>query len=366
MALGLMEKMGLQKQARTLQAEIMAGDLGIMAKLAKQKAWREVMLKLQADAAPVVEPEPEPQPEPPPTADEEVTDDEAEQAASRSIVGFDVNGVKHAQFALDHIKKYHIANSDLILSNEAAGMAVFWIPAQGYDRESLSILWPKWNEKVKIPAENAWAGVKSSFPPKLRKQVRRFIERALKEITALVDAHTIAGYQVAFPWDKGNVGYISVTKVDGSGVGSGRCLRVAVNSLAAINKGIDGISEMLQAGDDISAGMAAAILLGVSLKDGDPYPVTAELAEQWNALVSDDSPTKSTFTDILEKAKSASIKAGNPLFVTYQAGGFNDLAPDQFREKIVEVADAGLEFELVKNGVVSWIDANPSLIVEAA
>lgn len=359
MALGLMEKMGLQKQARTLQAEIMAGDLAIMVKLAKQKAWREVMLKLQADAVPV-----EPLPTPP--ADEEVTDEEATQAVSRSIVGFEVAGVKHTELARNYIKKYHVANADVVLSNEAAEMAILWEPKIGFKRDSLYIHWPKSDEKILIPAQNAWDGVKSYFPPKLRKQVRRFVERALAEVESLVSAGEIAGYRIAFPWVRGSMGYISVKKPDVAGGGSGRCLRVAVNTYIAKDKGIDGISELLQLGDDISAGIASELLLKFNQKEGEPYPVSPELAEQWNALVSDDSPAKKTFSDILEKAKAAALPAENPLFAQYIAGDFNDLAADKFRAKIVEVADAGLEFELVKQGVVSWIDANPSLIVEAA
>jgi len=52
MSLGFIEKMGLQKQARALQLEVISGNLGVMAKLAKQKEWREIMLQLQADAQP--------------------------------------------------------------------------------------------------------------------------------------------------------------------------------------------------------------------------------------------------------------------------------------------------------------------------
>ena len=52
MSLGFIEKMGLQKQARALQLEVISGNLGVMAKLAKQKEWREIMLQLQADTQP--------------------------------------------------------------------------------------------------------------------------------------------------------------------------------------------------------------------------------------------------------------------------------------------------------------------------
>lgn len=362
MALGLMEKMGLQKQARTLQSEIMAGDLAIMVKLAKQKAWREVILKLQADAAPV-------EPESTPPADEEVTDEEATQAVSRSIVGFEVAGVKHTELARNYIKKYHAADADVVLSNEAAEIAVMWRPVAGFDRDSLYIYSPKINEKILIPAKNAWEGVKSFFPPKLRKQVRRFIERALTEVNALISAGEIAGFKVAFPWEKGNAGYITVAGDTPSGFkqASARCLRVAINAVSAMGSGISGITELLQNGDAIGASLALVNILYDSTNgdQGDEhYPVSQELAEQWNALVSDDSPAKKTFSDILEKAKAAAQPAENPLFEQYNAGKFNDLAADQFRTKIVEVADAGLEFEKVKQGVVTWIDANPSLIVE--
>lgn len=259
MALGIIEKMGLQKQARTLQAEIMAGDLGIMAKLAKQKAWREVMLKLQADAAPV---EPQPEPMPP------------------------IGG-----------GSYNNRNTKL-----TAGGLYSKNPALNPDNRMMG--------QRTVPVID--------FQGNLVIGDRKIYE---DEMAAIV-----------YPFLKGeNVG---------NDIDVCHFITMAI-AQHAVPKVVARLEKKWKMDNAIELAQRYA-----NSAEGATYQKLLVDQSKFNAEQPEPQPVE------------------NPLFTQYKAGKFNDLPADQFRAKIVEVADAGLEFELVKNGVVSWIDANPSLIVE--
>lgn len=282
MALGIVEKLGLQRQARTLQAEVSVGDLGIIEKINKQKQWREIVVKLQADAAPAVAPTLDQQPTP--TDDGDAPESASDAAVlAKSVVGFSFDGIQHAQFAKDIVKGFMFSDvRDLILSNEPAKIAVFWNPAKGYDRDSLTV-------------QSAGGGVEISHP-------RRFTSRALKFIEALVSAgKTNDGTALVFPWQVKGGDSVKAQK-DGE-TGIGRTVTIAVSSMLAVKAGQDGVTNLLQDGDIASAAAALNLINIRADYEKSAYPVTVQVASQWVDLVPADSIYAPTFSKALVKAR---------------------------------------------------------------
>jgi len=316
MALSLIERMGLQKQARTLQVEISSGDLGLIARLNKQKEWHAILLKLNADAKP--EPEPE--------SGNDETDDETDdpEVNSKTIVGFSVNGINHPQLAKLFEKQSFGRSADIVLSNEAAGIVIAWEPKQGFERDSLSIGWRGYSDSnITIPAARAWAGVTSPFPANKRKQVRRFITRALKAVQDLIaNPITTDGVSLSFPWDNQTT-FVKASK-DGS-VTSSNTVTDAVNQLKGRLGGGSSILELIQGGDYRAAALAAYQVVGLSKVNGEPIPYSSDEIKKWLDLIPDDSVVKKTFAEILQQVTDAEAEQAR---AAADAGSEPELQPE--------------------------------------
>lgn len=69
--------------------------------------------------------------------------------------------------------------------------------------------------------------------------------------------------------------------------------------------------------------------------------------------------------EILQGGKSKQSQADtelNELIAKYKAGGFNNEQPDQFRQIIQKVYEAGLAINEVSDGVIDWLDDNPDKV----
>lgn len=115
MALSILEKVGLQKQAATLKSELKAGELGILDKLAKQRELAAIMAKLKGE---VVKPAPA-------EVDEEGSDQEAEETLSMRYLRGDFNQESPVDFRKRILA---VADEGMVLDDVKAGVTR-WIEA---------------------------------------------------------------------------------------------------------------------------------------------------------------------------------------------------------------------------------------------
>jgi len=230
------------------------------------------------------------------------TDQEAKDDLSGSVVGFEGLNANHYAF-VSGVRGGEYA--DIVLSNEKLGIAILWntTARKGIEDRDFLIYWKDWKGGLL-----SYSDIRDKIPVYLQTQVFAALKMAERQVLDLKIDEEIGDYSVYLK--KGEYG-TEVTVKKGKAKATAGTVTKAVVELKK------------------STGEATQ----------DPAPEPTPPAEQ---------------------------TGGNVLFDQYQQGKFNDLPADKFREKIVEVADAGLDFEVVKSGVVSWIDANPSLIVDAA
>lgn len=377
MALGVIEKSKLQRESRQLQVDIKGGELGVMDKLAKQKAWRAIMLQLKADVQPITA---DPLPATP-TSDDgegEGTDEEAEQEVSRSVQGFTFAGADHPAWALQYQKDLR-PESEVVLSNQSLSIAILWEPFLGTKRDAFFIGWPSYTEKMAIPADRAWDGIKSPFSAKLRKKVRRLVEQAQRTVTsALTDG--VAGFTIAVQTNGIGKGQVQLTKDGKTGTGDKTQeayddWKVAAGGLQAALEGANNgnlksaiaaltnytdAKSILATGDNPQDVLDLAKQLAIIGQTGvdNQTPLADMLVEKANQVVS----AAEQAIDIAAKAASEPANNDDTLAARYLRGEFNQDEPKQFRDRIVDVYKAGLTLDQVKTGVVSWIEANPELI----
>ena len=373
MALSILEKVGLQKQAATLKSELKAGELGILDKLAKQRELAAIMAKLKGDA---VKPAPA-------EVDEEGSDEETEKEVSRSVQGFAFAGAHHPAW----VKNYEnrpFNGADTVVSSESLGVAVL-LPAstvspktQEVARDDLRIAWPAYyaggkyeHDYLVMGANNAWKGIKSPFPAKMRKKVRRLVEQAVRVVNKAfaegVDGHTL----------KSTPRGISISK-DGR-EGTGKTVTAAFALMRTEGKGVEGVIELLGERDfqgarerlmqelvKLELDMPGRDNLSVPeleaaiapLKQVQEAPEFQELNEFFARRLTEEVASLQAKLVELAPEKGPVIT----LSMRYLRGDFNQEAPDVFRGRILAVADEGMVLDDVKAGVTRWIEENPELI----
>lgn len=373
MALGVIEKSKLQRESRQLQIDIKGGELGVMDKLAKQKAWRAIMLQLKADVQPIKD---EPLPTTQGADDGEGTDEEAEQEASRSLQGFTFAGVNHPGWALQFQQDYR-PETEVVLSNENLTVAILWEPLLGAKREAFFIAWPSYTEKLALPSAKAWDGIKSPFPAKLRKKIRRLVDQAMRTVSSALEKG-VNGFTIQVEQKGISAGTVILTKDGVSGTGDKTQEAYDDWKVAA-----GGLSEALAAAGSGNFKSAARAISAYSdarfIKNAgqDPQSIL-ELAKQLAIIgqtgVDNQAPLAGFLLEYANKAIAAAEQAiadaaaGEPAAVDdtvagrFLRGEFNQEDPQQFRARIIEVDKAGLSLDQIKGGVVAWIEANPDRI----
>lgn len=371
MALSILEKIALQKQAAGLKGELRSGTLSIMEKLGRQRELAVIMATLKGEAKPAPVPTPEPTPEPG-AGDEEGTDEEAEKEASRSVQGFELAGVTHPAWTKPFANKAGLYGGDVVVSNEGLNIAIILVLSGSatLSRDDLKIAWPAYIEDtskaedyLSLPAKSAWDGVYSPFPPKMRKKVRRLVEQGLK-VAERAFSEGIGEYRLALK--RGGSVEISL----GNETASDWTVGAAAARLKLANQGLEVVAGMLSQGDARAA--RAKLFEELAKLDYNANDLTSEertkAIEELRALMThpDIGITAETIKDVLDKLVALQPEdvpvPETTLSERFMRGDFNTDAPDLFRTRILAVADEGLVLDDVKAGVNRWIEANPELI----
>lgn len=349
MALSILEKVGLQKQAAPLKAELKAGTLSILDKLKAQRELAAIMAKLKGDA---VKPAPA-------DVDEEGSDQEAEETTKRSLVGLALGGVQHPAWTKTYEKS---SKATALVSNEALGVVILWAPQEGAGRDAFRIGWPSWSADKTFPAENAWKGIKSYLPADKRKKVRYMVEQAIRAAKDIYK-NGVGDYSIAqSPFGSVRLGYKGQVFVEGRAT-LGPALDVAYANLKYQHRGMDGVMESIADGNAAaSLSLLSSVIVSAELGRGNPLSVE-EFDRFVEALSAEDQEDYSLILEDL-RTRVAAIKQEpeETLAMRYLRGDFNQEAPAEFRKRILDVAGEGMALGEVKAGVVSWIEANPELI----
>lgn len=400
MPLSFTDKLRLQGEASTLNKQLKSGSLGFMEKLNKQAEWKAIIDQLKGNATPAQPPAPAPEatPEAEPLQDEEGTDEEAEQVAGRSLVGFRLAGVNHPKWALKFENQNSSTAADLVVSNDQLGVAILWRPSSGTDQKAMLIGWPRYlkgtdleGEGSTLPASAAWDGVKSPFPPILRKKVRYMVGQAEREVARALESG-IAGFTVKV---KGSSFPVRLTDEKGIS-GDGSTVSNAAVQYAVTVRGKDGLQDAAQTGQAAAMNLAMVGLL-YGVESGNEDKSTLPTLAEWDALVaaipSDEidhvqaeqlDKTRAKLAAALgeelpqEPAQEpagddspapegdGSQKKGGSIVERYIAGEFKDAPYSEFRAAVLDVEKAGATFEQIQDGAVEWAEANPELIQKAA
>ncbi|WP_270818346.1 hypothetical protein [Aeromonas sp. Y318-3] len=390
MALSILEKVGLQKQAATLKSQLAAAGLTIMDKIRLQRELAAVLAKLKGEAKPApAEGEDE----------DEGSDEEAKSTAGRSIVGLAINGANHPAWAR---RAETAENLDLVLSNAEHEIAVLFSPGSGgANRSNFHIFWPRHLSGTNaeggtstMSADNAWRGVQSPFPPKLRKKVRYMVEQAEREITRLAN-DGIAGAKVEMM-------AAGVRLVRENEFGLGRTLREAYAALVATEKGVDALDSLngesvldaiqtLYVRADYALGALETARTDAEKEHSKEsmrrYTPSLPRLEELRKLVEESEasqPKKDSLfrmigelEDIARQLESdtkideklpepAPAPAEDQLVADYVAGNFSQLPYPDFRQKVMDVDAAGATLDQVKDGAVMWLTANADSIEKPA
>lgn len=371
MALSFMEMRGLQKQAAAIKDELKSGTLAFMDMRKKQRELAEIIAKIKGET-----PNPAPGQE-----DEEGTDADAEAVAKRSLVGLFLGGVIHPAWVKVYEKS---AKANAIVSNEELGVVILWQAEQGTKRDAFQIGWPVWNATITQGADDAWAGVKSSFPAAKRKKVRYMVEQAMK---AAKDAMSNGvGKYAIYPG--GYPGHVDLGYSDGSVrvTGMATLAPALTDAFAKLRyahaPGLTGVSAVIAEGETA----AALNLLGVEITTADMGRGAglsmAEFEQLIQTIPAEDQGRYSHIIDSLRQKVAAlpgnqgepapqpepdpSPATGQTLIERYQAGEFNGEDYPQFRQRVLEVEAAGADFETLRDGVIAWAEANHQLFNDAA
>lgn len=402
MPLSFTDKLRLQGEASTLNKQLKSGSLGFMEKLTKQAEWKAIIDQLKGAAAPAQPPapaaEPETEPAPDPLVDEEGTDEEAEQVAGRSLVGFRLASVNHPKWALKFENQNSSRAADLVVSNDQLGVAILWRPSSGTDQKAMLIGWPRYFKGTNqegtgstLPASAAWDGVKSPFPPSLRKKVRYMVGQAEREVVRALKSG-IAGFAVTLKNPP-----FSVRLTDEKGIsGDGATVSNAAAQYNVTVRGKDGLQTAAQAGQATAINLAMAGLL-YGVERGNEDKSTLPTLAEWDALVASipsdeidhvqaeqlDSTRAKLAAALGEELPQESAqepagddsptpegddspKKGGSIVERYIAGEFKDAPYSEFRAAVLDVEKAGATFEQIQGGAVEWAEANPELIQKAA
>ncbi|MGL5539167.1 MAG: hypothetical protein ACRDC0_18330, partial [Aeromonas veronii] len=388
--LSILEKVGLQKQAATLKSQLAAAGLTIMDKIRLQRELAAVLAKLKGEAKPApAEGEDE----------DEGSDEEAKATAGRSIVGLAINGANHPAWAR---RAETAENLDLVLSNAEHEIAVLFSPGSGgAKRSNFHIFWPRHLSGTNaeggtstMSADNAWRGVQSPFPPKLRKKVRYMVEQAEREITRLAN-DGIAGAKVEMM-------AAGVRLVRENEFGLGRTLREAYAALVATEKGVDALDSLngesvldaiqtLYVRADYALGALETARTDAEKEHSKEsmrrYTPSLPRLEELRKLVEESEasqPKKDSLfrmigelEDIARQLESdtkideklpepAPAPAEDQLVADYVAGNFSQLPYPDFRQKVMDVDAAGATLDQVKDGAVMWLTANADSIEKPA
>lgn len=395
MALSFTDKLRLQGEANNIKKELKSGSLGFMAKLAKQAEWKAVIDQLKGVVTPpAADPDPAIEPEPP--VDEEGTDEEAEQAAGRSLVGFRLAGVHHPKWALKFEHSNTTRAADLVVSNDQLEVCILWQPTSGTGRDDLLIGWPRYTTGTDkegtgftIRAKTAWEGIKSPFPPSLRKKVRYMVGQAEREI-ARVLKEGISGFSVSAV----SATYPVVLTKDGRSA-SERTVAGAAAKYGLMVNGKDGLMAAAQDGQIYTASIMVNTLIG-AVNDGRADRAELPTVAEWDAIMaatpedSIDEIRRERLADIRQQLVELnpesqregqqdgagadlpsqeggdSPKSAGGIVERYIAGDFVDAPYSEFRAAVVEVEKAGATFEQIQSGAVEWVEANPEQIQQAA
>lgn len=397
MALSFTDKLRLQGEANAIKKELKSGSLGFMAKLAKQAEWKTVIDQLKG-AATSPAAEPAPAIEPKPLLDEEGTDEEAEQAAGRSLVGFRLAGVHHPKWALKFEDSNAAQASDLVVSNDQLEVCILWRPTLGTGRDAMLIGWPRYTagtdkegEGFNVKASRAWDGIQSPFPAGLRKKVRYMVGQAEREVARALK-EGIAGFAVTMMNPP-----FSVRLTDSEGVyGSGRSVSNAAVSYNMERKGKGALQEAAQAGQ-ITAALLGLNSLIAQVEYGSIDKSALPSLAEWDAVVASvpEDAMEEAHSDALTAARNnlaaalggesqqegpqdgaggdlpapegdGSQKSSGGIVERYTAGEFKDAPYSAFRAAVVDVEKAGGTFEQIQSGAVEWVESNPELIQQAA
>lgn len=369
MALSILEKIGLQKQAAGLKGELKSGTLSIMEKLGRQRELAAIMATLKGEAKPATEPTPEPVPEP--GADEEGTDEEADKEASRSVQGFELAGVNHPAWTKPYANKAGLYGGDVVVSNEGLNIAIILVLSGSarLTRDDLKIAWPayiegtsKAEDYLSLPAKSAWDGVYSPFPPKMRKKVRRLVEQGLK-VAERAFSEGIGEYRLTLKPGA------SVEITLGNESASDWTVGAAAARLKLANQGLEVVAGMMDQGDARNARAKLFEELAKLEHDGNNMSTEAraKAIEELRALMAraDIGVTADIIKEAVDKLVALQPDAEpdtTTLSDRFMRGDFNGEAPDIFRTRILAVAEEGLVLDDVKTGVNNWIEANPELI----
>lgn len=390
MALSILEKVGLQKQAATLKSQLAAAGLTIMDKIRLQRELAAVLAKLKGEAKPApAEGEDE----------DEGSDEEAKSTAGRSIVGLAINGANHPAWAR---RAETAENLDLVLSNAEHEIAVLFSPGSGgAKRSNFHIFWPRHLSGTNaeggtstMSADNAWRGVQSPFPPKLRKKVRYMVEQAEREITRLT-TDGISGAKVEMMTAGARL-------VRENEFGLGRTLREAYAALVATEKGVDALDSLngesvldaiqtLYVRADYALGALETARIDAEKEHSKEsmrrYTPSLPRLEELRKLVEESEasqPKKDSLfrmigelEDIARQLESdtkideklpepAPAPAEDQLVADYVAGNFSQLPYPDFRQKVMDVDAAGATLDQVKDGAVMWLTANADSIEKPA
>lgn len=399
MSLGFTEKLRLQGEASSIKAQLKSGSLGFMEKLNKQAEWKAIIDQLTGAATkppvPAVEPPP---PAPTEPADEEGTDEEAELVSGRSLVGLRLAGVNHPKWAqkFERTTSHGGSAGDLLVSNDQLEVCIVWTPTLGSGRKSMRLGWPRFHKGTSdegkgqtISADEAWSGIKSSLPPALRKKVRYMVGQAEREAERILK-EGVAGFAISL----GN----SITPViaEKDGVKGGAATVAGAIAKQEINaRGKDGMMAAAQSGQlYVLIPYVGALARGDDLPSFDiaNVPTVAEwdtmvaavpadsldeaaserLAEIREALVAlhtkhAQEPTQEPATGAPTPDEGGSSQnGGGGIVERYIAGEFTNSPYVDFRAALVEADKAGATLDQIKEGAVSWVEANPNLIQQAA
>lgn len=388
MALSILEKVGLQKQAATLKSQLAAAGLTIMDKIRLQRELAAVLAKLKGEAKPA-----------PAEGEDEGSDEEAKATAGRSIVGLAINGANHPAWAR---RAETAENLDLVLSNAEHEIAVLFSPGSGgAKRSNFHIFWPRHlsgtnaeGGTTTMSADNAWRGVQSPFPPKLRKKVRYMVEQAEREITRLT-TDGISGAKVEMMTAGARL-------VRENEFGLGRTLREAYAALVATEKGVDALDSLngesvldaiqtLYVRADYALGALETARIDAEKEHSKEsmrrYTPSLPRLEELRKLVEESEasqPKKDSLfrmigelEDIARQLESdtksdeklpepAPAPAEDQLVADYVAGNFSQLPYPDFRQKVMDVDAAGATLDQVKDGAVMWLTANADSIEKPA
>lgn len=400
MPLSFTDKLRLQGEASTLNKQLKSGSLGFMEKLNKQAEWKAIIDQLKGNATPAQPPAPAPEATPgaEPLQDEEGTDEEAEQVAGRSLVGFRLAGVNHPKWALKFENQNSSRPADLVVSNDQLGVSILWSPSSGTGQDAMLIGWPRFFEGTSvegtgqtIPASRAWDGVKSPFPASLRKKVRYMVGQAEREVARALESG-IAGFAVTMKKPP-----FAVRLTDEKGIsGDGATVSNAAVQYNVTVRGKDGLQDAAQAAQATALNLAMVGLL-YGVESGNEDKSTLPTLAEWDALVAAIPPDAidDVQAEQLDKTRAklaaalgeelpqesaqepagddspapegdGSQKKGGSIVERYIAGDFKDAPYSEFRAAVLDVERAGATFEQIQDGAVEWAEANPELIQKAA